>query len=210
MFMAADKLSTQVVCRGNRTGNQASQRLISFTFLAQGSLGKSDAAVPRSVRPMLMATEQSVVCRGNRTNLAQGSLGKSDAAVPRSARPMLVATGQSVEYNSRSARPMLMATGQSVLIISVVCRGNRTNCYLLVCRGNRTNLDGTVNWTAAHQGKPSVTAPKQFHLFSAGQSGGTRRRNTALCPDHVYGRGQTVNSSSLPGETGQETKRHSA
>ena len=99
MFMAADKLSTQVVCRGNRTGNQASQRLISFTFLAQGSLGESDAAVPRSVRPMLMATEQSVVCRGNRTSLAQGSLGESDAAVPRSVRPMLMATGQSVEYN---------------------------------------------------------------------------------------------------------------
>ena len=78
MFMAADKLSTQVVCRRNRTGNQASQRLISFTFLAQGSLGKSDAAVPRSARPMLMATGQSVEYNS------------------RSARPMLMATGQSL------------------------------------------------------------------------------------------------------------------
>jgi hypothetical protein len=113
---------------GNRTGNQASQRLISFTFLAQGSLGESDAAVPRSVRPMLMATEQSVVCRGNRTNLAQGSLGESDAAVPRSVRPMLMATEQ-----------------------SVVCL----------------------------PGKPDK--------LSAGQSGGIKRRSTALCPAHAYG-----------------------
>ena len=130
MFMAAGKLTTQVVCRGNRTNHDDT---VNWTAANRG--GKPGVTTPKQFHL-----------------LGAGQSGKPDAVILHSALTMFMAADK--------------------LSTQVVCRGKPDR-------------------------KPSGTAPNQFHFLSAGQSGETRCRSTALCPAHAYGH-RTV--SCLPGE----------